>query len=90
MVWSVLAQLSCALFECHNGSVQKKGVILHRDLKPDNVFLHENDVVKLGDFGLSRVLDRPELDLAKTFVGTPYYMSPEIVNETTYDAKSDV
>ena len=47
-------------------------------------------MVKLGDFGLSRVLDCPEVDLARTFVGTPYYMSPEIVNETKYDAKSDI
>ncbi|KAJ3114425.1 Serine/threonine-protein kinase Nek2 [Phlyctochytrium bullatum] len=46
--------------------------------------------VKLGDFGLSRVIDNPESEFAKTFVGTPFYMSPELVNESCYNTKSDV
>ena len=49
--------------------------ILHRDLKPANVFLDEGRNVKLGDFGLARILHH-NFSLAKTFVGSPYYMSP--------------
>ena len=72
-VWKVLLQLVLAVRECH----QRKdgGHVLHRDLKPANVFLDANNNVKLGDFGLARVLMH-ETSFAKTFVGTPYYMSP--------------
>jgi serine/threonine protein kinase len=50
--------------------------ILHRDLKPGNIFLDGNSDVKLGDFGLARVMNQ-ESQFAFTHVGTPYYMSPE-------------
>ena len=49
--------------------------VLHRDLKPANVFLDKELNVKLGDFGLARILHH-NFSLAKTFVGSPYYMSP--------------
>ncbi|KDR69178.1 hypothetical protein GALMADRAFT_104121 [Galerina marginata CBS 339.88] len=62
--------------------------ILHRDLKPDNVFLDENSSVKLGDFGLSKAL--AQASFANTYVGTPYYMSPELIQEKAYDSKSDI
>jgi NIMA (never in mitosis gene a)-related kinase len=45
-------------------------------LKPGNVFLDQNNNVKLGDFGLSRVMGEESVFI-KTRVGTPYYMSPE-------------
>lgn len=48
--------------------------VLHRDLKTNNVFLTKENDVKLGDFGIARVLDTT-LEHAKTVVGTPYYMS---------------
>ena len=50
--------------------------ILHRDLKPGNIFLDSNQNAKLGDFGLARVLNHGSV-FAQTNVGTPYYMSPE-------------
>ncbi|KAF8890545.1 kinase-like domain-containing protein [Gymnopilus junonius] len=62
--------------------------ILHRDLKPDNVFLDDNNSVKLGDFGLSKAL--AQASFANTYVGTPYYMSPELMQEKAYDSKSDI
>ncbi|XP_070768054.1 serine/threonine-protein kinase Nek11 [Enoplosus armatus] len=62
--------------------------ILHRDLKAKNVFLKRN-LVKIGDFGVSCLL-MGSCDLASTFTGTPYYMSPEVLNHQGYDSKSDV
>jgi len=72
-VWKILSQIVIALYECHH---RKEGKILHRDLKPGNVFLDGNNNVKLGDFGLSRVMGDQSM-YAQTHVGTPYYMSPE-------------
>ncbi|KAF8954141.1 kinase-like domain-containing protein [Flammula alnicola] len=66
----------------------RRAQILHRDLKPDNVFLDENNIVKLGDFGLSKAL--AQASFANTYVGTPYYMSPELMQEKAYDSKSDI
>ena len=45
--------------------------------------------MKLGDFGLSRQMGDESI-FAKTHVGTPYYMSPEVMEHSKYDAKSDV
>ncbi|KAK9760494.1 Serine/threonine-protein kinase Nek2, variant 2 [Basidiobolus ranarum] len=93
-VWSIFSQTVLALHECHQGYSQRSNkdhhVILHRDLKPDNIFLDGDCNIKLGDFGLSRVLDDPSTMFAKTYVGTPYYMSPELINGQPYDAKSDI
>ncbi|KAM3419032.1 hypothetical protein BST61_g4987 [Cercospora zeina] len=70
--------------------VSKQGhtVILHRDLKPENVFLGENNSVKLGDFGLSKII--ASHDFASTYVGTPFYMSPEICAAERYSHHSDI
>ncbi|KAH6628378.1 kinase-like domain-containing protein [Chaetomium tenue] len=62
--------------------------ILHRDLKPENVFLGDENSVKLGDFGLSKVMQSH--DFASTYVGTPFYMSPEICAGEKYTLKSDI
>ncbi|PIK52519.1 putative serine/threonine-protein kinase Nek2 [Apostichopus japonicus] len=86
-IWKILKQVTLALQECHK-RVQGKA-ILHRDLKPANVFLDLTHNVKLGDFGLARVLNH-ETSFAKTFVGTPYYMSPEQMNHASYNEKSDI
>lgn len=62
---------------------------MHRDLKPGNIFLDAESNAKLGDFGLARVLNQGSM-YAQTNVGTPYYMSPEQINEQKYDEKSDI
>ena len=53
-----------------------------------NIFLR-NNVIKIGDFGISRILMGTN-DMASTFVGTPYYMSPEVLKHEGYNSKSDV
>ncbi|TSK58183.1 Serine/threonine-protein kinase Nek2 [Bagarius yarrelli] len=85
----VMAQLSLALKECHGRKNDGGSTVLHRDLKPANIFLDAKQNVKLGDFGLARIL-RHETSFAKTFVGTPYYMSPEQMNHMSYNEKSDI
>lgn len=63
--------------------------ILHRDLKPANLFLAADGSVRVGDFGIARVL-KHTMELAKTVVGTPYYLSPEVCEAKPYNHKSDV
>ncbi|XP_077584748.1 serine/threonine-protein kinase Nek5 [Stigmatopora nigra] len=64
--------------------------ILHRDIKSQNIFLAERDVkIKLGDFGIARTLTHT-LELAKTCVGTPLYLSPEICENRPYNNKTDI
>ena len=85
-IWKISTQIISALKECHS-NVGK--TILHRDLKPANVFLDVNMNVKLGDFGLARVLPH-DTSFTRTFVGTPYYMSPEQMNKLAYNEKCDI
>lgn len=86
LVWKIFMQIALALHDCHK---RKEGKILHRDLKPANIFLDSNMNVKLGDFGLSRIMGS-ESEFAHTHVGTPYYMSPEQISEAKYNEKSDI
>ncbi|XP_065833409.1 serine/threonine-protein kinase Nek1-like [Oscarella lobularis] len=76
-------QVTLALQHIHSQKV------LHRDLKSQNVFLTKNDIVKVGDFGISKMLDST-LDMAQTCVGTPYYLSPELCQDLPYNSKSDM
>ncbi|XP_066239827.1 serine/threonine-protein kinase Nek3 isoform X2 [Saccopteryx leptura] len=68
--------------------IHKKHV-LHRDIKSKNIFLTQNGKVKLGDFGSARLLSSP-MAFACTYVGTPYYVPPEIWESMPYNNKSDI
>jgi len=61
--------------------------VLHRDIKPSNILLNSQGQVKLCDFGVSGELEN---SVAKTFVGTSVYMSPERIQGSDYSVKSDV
>lgn len=90
VIWSYLTQITLALADCHadtDSHGRKKTVVLHRDLKPENVFLSKDNILKLGDFGLSKAMSA---NFTNTYVGTPYYMSPELINGQQYDVKSDI
>ena len=64
-------------------------VPIGRDLKTANILLNHAGQVKLGDFGIARVMTDTG-DMAKTMIGTPYYLSPEICEDKPYNRKSDV
>lgn len=76
-------QLALALGHIHSKN------ILHRDLKPKNILLTRSNEVKIGDFGISKMLENT-FDMAKTATGTPYYLSPEVCLGQRYDNKSDM
>ena len=78
-----LTQICLALNHMH------KKKVIHRDLKSGNVFLTKSGLVKLGDFGISKGF-KNTWEKARTKVGTPYYLSPEIINSKPYDSKSDI
>eukprot|EP00750_Incisomonas_marina_P000121 INCI10136.2.p1 GENE.INCI10136.2~~INCI10136.2.p1 ORF type:complete len:613 (-),score=140.26 INCI10136.2:3104-4942(-) len=82
-ILSWFVQILMGLREVHEAR------ILHRDLKTQNVFLTRNNVVKLGDFGIAKVLDGT-LEQAATVVGTPFYMSPEACQNQPYTYSSDM
>lgn len=54
-----------------------------------NIFLTKSGFVKVGDFGIARMLTHTA-ELAASIVGTPYYLSPEIVQSNAYNYKSDI
>lgn len=63
--------------------------MVHRDIKSRNIFLCRTGKALLGDFGLVRLLETT-CELAYTRVGTPYYLSPEIIKKQAYNYKTDV
>lgn len=80
-VLEIFVQICLGLKHMHDRKV------LHRDLKVQNVFLTKQGTVKLGDFGISRVLT---VDNALSVVGTPQCLSPEIMKNQPYNFKSDI
>lgn len=83
LVWKLFIQILLGLNHMHSRK------ILHRDIKTLNVFLNEETDVKLGDMGVAKILST-NTNMAKTIVGTPYYLSPELCEDKPYNEKSDV
>jgi serine/threonine protein kinase len=80
-IWSYTYQIVLGLQVLHDNK------ILHRDIKASNIFIMENDVVKIGDFNIGKeVLE----NLVYTKIGTPVMMSPEVWNGENYNFKTDI
>ncbi|MET0384747.1 MAG: serine/threonine-protein kinase, partial [Polyangiales bacterium] len=82
----ILLPVAFAIAEGH-----AKGVV-HRDLKPDNIFLHREGrrvIPKVLDFGVSRVISAKRITLSASVFGTPHYMSPEQARGDTTDERTD-
>ena len=83
IIWRYFSQIADAIGYMHSQR------IMHRDLKPANIFLMADGTIKVGDLGLSRSLSENTLQ-AHSKVGTPLYMSPEVLRGNGYAFKSDV
>lgn len=85
MIWMYFLQMLIGLHYIHTQN------ILHRDFKTMNIFLTKNySEIRIGDLGVAKSLLNVVEPLSHTFIGTPYYLSPEICEEKPYNNKSDV
>jgi NIMA (never in mitosis gene a)-related kinase len=78
---TIFQQISTGLKYLHDNKY------IHRDLKCKNIFLTSEGIVKIGDFGVAKHLNK---DFTNTMVGTPMFFSPEIANERPYGKQSDM
>ena len=83
IIYNIIKQICIGIKEIH------KMKIIHRDLKPENIFMNKNMEIKIGDFGISKQLNK-EYTLTKNKLGTEYYIAPEIIKEGKYNEKSDI
>jgi tRNA A-37 threonylcarbamoyl transferase component Bud32 len=80
----VVLQVCRALAHAHAGG------ILHRDVKPENIMIRSDGVVKLMDFGIAHMVDLERLTVTGQLLGSPAYMAPEHVDGRALDFRTDV
>lgn len=83
LILRIFTQICLGLQEIHRTK------IIHRDIKLRNVLVFQRGIVKIGDFGISKLLDNEDL-YATTGIGTPYYMAPELCFGKNYSFKADI
>lgn len=71
------------------GFAHRMGII-HRDVKPSNIMVNRNGIVKVMDFGIAKVLGGQRLTRTGTYMGTVSYMSPEQIRNQPVDIRSDI
>lgn len=82
-LWNYCMQIADGVRHMHERRV------LHRDIKPANIFVAADGSLKIGDLGLGREFSSKTVE-AFSKVGTPLYMSPEVIQGSGYDWKSDI
>ena len=82
-IWQVGWQICLALLHCHSHD------IIHRDVKPLNIFITKDRKIKLGDLSESTMVNKERYVKSKQ-VGTPLYVSPEIIKKQAYDHRADI
>jgi serine/threonine protein kinase len=82
IIWNYFLQTSVALCYLHSLKV------IHRDIKPANIFVDADDNIKLGDFGIIKMM-KSFMMYGQTQIGTPLYMCPEMYKRERYDTKVD-
>jgi len=83
----IIWQVTLALQEAHNHN------IIHRDIKPGNILITKNNIVKVTDFGLAKILSETSianLSASGQFLGTPHYVAPEQIDGKNLDARADL
>ena len=81
IIWSYIIQILEGINYLHENK------IIHRDLKSANLFLMKDGTLKIGDLNVSKIA---KMGIAFTQAGTPYYASPEVWLDKSYDNKSDI
>ena len=85
LLYKIIQQICIGIKEIHNKN------IIHREIKPENIFINEKKEIKIGDFGISKQFN-PKKEFTKTVnvTGSKEYMSPEILVKGIYNEKSDM
>jgi len=83
-IMSIAPMISEALYYAHTQG------IIHRDVKPDNIFVLENGNIKVADFGIAKMLKVSDRTHTDVIMGTPNYIAPELVKGLSYDHRVDI
>ena len=78
----IIIQICSGLKEIH------KNNLIHRDLTPDNIFIDKNNKIKIGDFGISKILENN--GYANTIIGKYHYFAPEMEKGNKFNNKIDI
>jgi serine/threonine-protein kinase len=87
--FSEVAALICVEV-CHALAHAHSLGVIHRDVKPENVMIRKDGLIKLMDFGIAQVLDFQRMTVTGQLLGSPAYMAPEIIEGKQLDFRTDV